>query len=187
MDTNTSIFRLSSLQDAVTIATIDRLGYLLKFWKQLSSTMNNKPRAPTTFYRVNDASSCAQYVLGSGIEARAVTDLEFTSQCPDVVDMVLDHLDWQSHERSPFISVYSKRSRADKEADRRVQSGCKDVVIWKIDTKKAPWTADYRNVTLFAYNAGFDIPEYAEHNSLYEWLFVNRIPEKMIVRTWSFE
>lgn len=98
--------------------------------------------------------------------------------------MVEDHLDWWSGIPSPFISVYSKRWRAEQEADRRVGDGHRDIVIWEIDTNKAKYAVQYRNLRRFAWNSGIDIPDCALKNSEYEWIFLNRIPDAMIVQGW---
>lgn len=74
--------------------------------------------------------------------------------------------------------------RAEQEADRRMGDGHNDVVIWEINTNKAKYTVQYRNLRRFAWNCGIDIPDRALKNSEHEWIFLNRIPDAMIVKGW---
>ena len=97
------------------------------------------------------------------------------------MEMVENHLDWQNKNPSPFISVYSDERRAEIEARRRVRDGHDDVFIWEIDTNEAKNVAQYRNLRRFAKKSGIWIPDFAWDNSEYEWLFLNQIPEAMIV------
>jgi hypothetical protein len=141
-------------------------------------------RAPTTFFRVESESSCARQREGRGIVAQRRSTLKFSWDCSEIQEMVLNHLDWWSQIPSPFISVYSDRKRAEQEADRRVKTGQVDVVIWEINTKKAKNKAQYRNLRRLAKKGGIKIPKVARNNSKYEWLFLNKIPDAMIVDNW---
>ena len=145
--------------------------------------------APKTFYRVEDASSCARRIKGAGIVALRKT--KYTWNDDATVRLVKDHLDWRSRKRSPFISVYDTLERAQYEARRRVRHNSSDVVIWEIKTTsrgkrrrgRKDWPrAEYRNLTKYAEKRGFDIPKVALNMSEHEWLFLRSIPECMIVR-----
>lgn len=63
--------------------------------------------------------------------------------------------------------------------------GHNDVVIWEIDTNKAKYEVQYRNLRRFAKNCGINIPDCALKNSEYEWIFLDRIPNAMIVEGWN--
>ena len=153
--------------------------------------MGKKVRAPTTFYRVEDEYSRARLETGAGIVARKQTRLTWNHAA--TVALVLDHLDWWSQKLSPFISAFDDLERAQYEADRRKGEGHRDVVICEIDTtrrwkkgrrgrKNVVPRAEYRNLTNYAETHDFDIPEVALNMSGCEWLFLNEIPECMIVR-----
>lgn len=141
-------------------------------------------RAPTKFFRVESESSCVRRREGRGIVAQKKSALKFSWDCPEILEMVENHLDWQSKIPSAFISVYSEMDRARQEADRRVETGHNDVVIWEIDTNEAKYKAQYRNLRRFAKKGGIQIPKFASNNSKYEWLFLNQIPDAMIVEAW---
>jgi hypothetical protein len=145
--------------------------------------MSHSPN-PTTFFRVESDSSRARRRKGKGIVARKRTALNFSRTCPEFLEMVENHLDWWSGIPSPFISVYSEMRRAEIEAERRKKDGHNDVVIWEIDTNEAKYEVQYRNLPRFAWKCGIDIPECAKNNSEYEWIFLNRIPDAMIVGDW---
>ena len=150
--------------------------------------MGKKVRAPTTFYRVEDEYSRARLEEGAGIVARKQTRLTWSHDA--TVDLVLDHLDWWSQKPSPFISAFDDLERAQYEADSREHDGHLDVVIWEIKTTKGrgrnrqDWPrAEYRNLTGYAKSRKFKIPKAALNMSECEWLFLNEIPECMVVRT----
>lgn len=144
-------------------------------------------RAPTTFYRVEDASSCARWRKGVGI--RALRQTKYTWNHTAIVKLVKKHLNWKDRSHSPFISVYDNLERAEVEAERRENKGHDEVVIWEINTnrgrkrrdgRKRP-RAEYRNLRGYADSHDFDIPDVAVNMSEYEWLFLNEIPEHMVV------
>lgn len=149
-------------------------------------------RAPTTFYRVEDEYSCARLEKGAGIVARRQLRVDkYTWNHDATVRLVKEHLAWGSRKPSPFISAFDNLERAQYEADRREDKGRRKVVIWEIKTTKGrgrnrqDWPrAEYRNLTNYAETHEFDIPEVALNMSEYEWLFLNEIPECMIVQAW---
>jgi hypothetical protein len=153
-------------------------------------------RAPTTFYRVEDADSCARRIEGVGIVARRQLRVDkYTWNHDATVDLVLNHLDWRSQKLSPFMSAFDDLERTQCEARRREDRGHRDVVIWEIDTtrrwkkgrrgrKNVVPRAEYRNLTNYAETHEFKIPKVALNMSECEWLFLNEIPECMIVRAW---
>lgn len=147
------------------------------------SIMSHSPK-PTTFFRVESDSSRARLRKGKGIIARKRTALSFSRTCPEFREIVENHLDWWSSVPSPLISVYSEMRRAEQEADRRMGDGHNDVVIWEIDTNEARYEVQYRNLRPFAEGCGIYIPECAWNNSRCEWIFLNRIPDAMIVNAW---
>jgi hypothetical protein len=152
--------------------------------------MDEYIRAPTTFYRVEDASSCARLIEGVGIRARRQTT--YTWNHTALVKLVKNHLDWWNQSRSPFISVYDDLERAQHEAERREDKEHDEVVIWEIKTTRGRGRgrrarqnrprAEYRNLRGYAESRDFDIPDAAVKMSEYEWLFLNEIPEHMVVR-----
>jgi hypothetical protein len=141
-------------------------------------------QTPTTFFRVESKTSCARRRGRRGILAQKRSTLRFSPDCPEILEMVLDHLYWRSKIPSPFISVYSDLDRAEQEADRRVKDRHEDIVIWVIDTNLAKYKTQYRNLRRFAKKGGVEIPKFAQHNSEHEWLFLNKIPDAMIVGSW---
>jgi hypothetical protein len=145
--------------------------------------MDEYIRAPTTFYRVEDASSRARRSKGAGICARRQT--KYTWNHTALVKLVKKHLVWRNGSRSPFISVYDDLERAQHEAGRRVRDKHLEVVIWKIETSVGKDTgskAEYRNLRRYRKKQKFNIPGFAWNMSVHEWLFLNEIPEDMVVR-----
>jgi hypothetical protein len=143
--------------------------------------------APTTFYRVEDEYSRARLEEGAGIVARKQTRLTWSHDA--TVRLVKKHLAWGSRKPSPFISAFDDLGRAQYEADRRKEKGRRKVFIWVIKTTKGrgrnrqDWPrAEYRNLTGYAKSRKFKIPKVALNMSECEWLFLNEIPECMIVR-----
>jgi len=146
----------------------------------------NYEPAPTTFFRVEDRSSCARLIDGLGIVARGQTSCTWNHAA--TVELVQSHLDWQSRTPSPLISVYSDMERAQQEADRRVDAGRHEVVIWEIETSVGQRTgsrAYYRNLRRYRERHDFWIPKFAWNMSEFEWLFLNVIPEDMVVESWE--
>ena len=82
-----------------------------------------------------------------------------------------------------FLSVYSDRETAWAEAKRRERRGRVEVRILEIDVSQCPkGTMQYRNVRKLAKKLGVWIPDEAWHNSLYEYVFLHRIPSDAIVQ-----
>lgn len=46
------------------------------------------------------------------------------------------------------------------------------------------YEVQYRNLRRFARNCGIEIQDCALKNSEHEWIFLNRIPDAMIVKGW---
>ena len=65
--------------------------------------------------------------------------------------------------------------------------GKKEVVIFVIDTSQELGKAQYRDLRKLAVKFGLWIPYKSWHNSEYEWVFLEHIPDHMIVGTISFE
>lgn len=138
---------------------------------------------PYIFYRVEDHTSRARYIDGDGLLAED-TDTEVNFRRPDLrlISLVERHLDWGNRDPTPFISMYCEEAVADREADRRVRRGKRDVKIYKIimpkDKRKR---VEYRNVRRLAKELEVDIPEHAWHNSECEYIALNHVPESAVV------
>jgi hypothetical protein len=139
-------------------------------------------RNPTVFFRVQDEYSQAQYRKHKGILSRNQSNASFDPRFFKTKQNIQDHLDWASRKPSAYISVYSDWSTANREATRRLADGHRDVVIWKIDTRKGHRVVQYRNIRLLALRCGIWVPRKAWSNSEHEWLFLHAVPESMITR-----
>jgi hypothetical protein len=137
---------------------------------------------PTVFFRVQDEYSQAQYREHRGILSKNQSNASFDPRLSKTRQTIQDHLDWASRKSSAFISVYSDWATANREARRRLADGHESVVIWKINTRKGHSIAQYRNIRLLALRCRIWVPHKAWNNSEYEWLFLHRVPESMIVR-----
>ncbi|KAL2213502.1 hypothetical protein CC79DRAFT_1327383 [Sarocladium strictum] len=90
------------------------------------------------------------------------------------------HLRWSNRRKTVFISLYSSRWAAEREADRRLANGTEDVRIitfWIIEEHGVL----YRHVPTLADMLGYRIPRRAEHNAEYEYIALHSIPPSAIV------
>jgi hypothetical protein len=142
------------------------------------------PRAPTEFFRVEDASSRASYVRRKGIFAEdEYAGVDFDRAGAHLFDQVEQHLRWENRRPTPFISAYSDEKVARDEAKRRCRDGKQDVRIYIIDTDRRREPIEYRHIRGVARKVGLRIEEEAWNNSEYEYIFLHHIPQCMIVGT----
>lgn len=145
---------------------------------------------PTTFFRVQDEDSRAQYLDSEGIYAQDLfTSMTFDikKHCSSIRDEIQKHLDWYNRDPTCLISTYASESVAKSQAKLRIERGKKEVVILVIETSQELGGAQYRNLRKLARKVDLRIPYEAWHNSEYEWVFLEHIPDHMIVGTMSFE
>jgi hypothetical protein len=144
-------------------------------------------RGSSVFWRVEDAGSQARTVHRRGVLTREWHDekLDFGdrygSKRNKLAWSLQEHFDWGSTCSSPYISVYSDKRTAEKEAERRVREGRRDVTITKIDVSEPKEEVQYRNARKLARRLDCWIPERAWHNSEHEWLFLHHIPRWAVV------
>jgi L-ribulose-5-phosphate 3-epimerase UlaE len=137
---------------------------------------------PHIFYRVEDEDSRARYRDGYGIFAEDTkTRVCFNRYDNRLLSQVERHLDWRNRHPTPFISMYCDEEAAEREAERRVEDGKKDVRIYTIDMQESDEWREYRDVRYLAYKLGFRIPAYAWNNSEYEYIFLHYVPESAIM------
>lgn len=91
------------------------------------------------------------------------------------------HLDWGNRVPTPFISMYCDEGVAQREAERRIGEGKKDVRVYKINMRRSDERREYRNIRLLAERLDFDIPERAWNNSKYEYIFLHHVPDSAVV------
>lgn len=141
-------------------------------------------KAPHVFYRVEDASSRARYSRGHGIWAEdADTEVNFGWKDAVLRAQVARHLDWSDDHPSPFISMYSEKSSAQREAKRRLNAKQRNVRIYKIDMSKRNKRTEYRNIRRLAQALFCRIPYRAWNNSEHEYICYRHVPASAIVRT----
>jgi hypothetical protein len=141
-------------------------------------------------WRVEDDSSIACYRHRRGIYAGRGVPITFEAKSEDERQELaywLDlHLDWSNKIRTPFISVYNNRRRAEQEADRRADAGKSNVVIYEInvpDWDRSPRVpVEFRKVRKLSTALGVEIPPQAYRNSENEFVFLHHIPEAYIWR-----
>jgi hypothetical protein len=144
-------------------------------------------RAPTKFFRVEDASSRASYVRRKGIFAEDEDAwVDFDRAGARLFAQVEQHLRWANRRPTPFISAYSDEEVAWNEAERRCCVGKQDVRIYVIDTERKVEPIEYRHIRGLANMVGLDIDEKAQNNSEYEYVFLHYIPEDLIVEIVKF-
>lgn len=144
--------------------------------------------APNIFYRVEDKHSRAQYIEDEGIFAEDIdTSVNFRRLGTNLLHQIEQHLDWSNRNPTPFISMYSDKYVAQREAERRVLSGKKDVRIYKIDTYASEERMEYRNIRLLAQKLGLFIFHEAWHNSEHEYIFLHHVPEDAIEEYEEYE
>jgi molybdate-binding protein len=137
---------------------------------------------PHIFYRVEDEHSRACYIDGEGIIAEDTdTWVDFRKKGVALLHQIAQHLDWSNREPTPFISTYSEEQVAQREAERRVMAGKRDVRIYKINMRAGNERTEYRNIRLLAEKLDFVIPKNAWNNSMYEYVFLSRIPDSAVI------
>jgi hypothetical protein len=144
--------------------------------------------AGTTFYRVIDETSQSRFTNRYGLLAAdsrtpATFDPRNHRERARVRTELDNHLYWARDVPTVFLSVYSDRKTARAEAKRRERRGRVEVRILEIDVSQCPKrTMQYRNVRKLAKKLRVRIPDEAWHNSLYEYVFLHRIPSDAIVQ-----
>lgn len=80
--------------------------------------------------------------------------------------------------------MYCDEGVAQREAERRIGEGKKDVRVYKINMRRSDERREYRNIRLLAERLDFDIPERAWNNSRYEYIFLHHVPDSAVVQLW---
>lgn len=142
------------------------------------------------FFRVQDEHSRAQYLSFEGIYAEDQSSsmtFNIRMHYRNIRDEIEKHLDWANRDPTCLISTYARQDVAEKQARLRIDQGREEVVIFVIDPAQESGGAQYRNLRMLAKKVDFQIPDQASNNSKYEWIFLEQIPDHMIVGTISFE
>jgi len=142
------------------------------------------------FFRVQDEHSRAQYLNSEGIFAEdQSTSMTFNIRMHyrSIQDEIEKHLDWANRDPTCLISTYARQDVAEEQARLRINRGREEVVIFVIDTAQGIGGAQYRNLRPLARKVNFQIPDQAWNNSKYEWIFLEQIPDHMIVGTISLK
>jgi hypothetical protein len=146
------------------------------------TTPYNIMMAPEIFYRVEDKGSRAQYVYGEGIFAEDTnTRVHLGGSTRELCSEVENHIDWGSRIPTIFISTYSNKEVASREARRRVREGKEEVVVYQIDIRKKDRPVEFREMRRLASRLGVEIPDCAWNNSKYEYIFQCYVPESAVV------
>lgn len=139
---------------------------------------------PHIFYRVEDDESSARYIDGKGIlAADRNSRVNFNRKGAFLRNHLARHLDWENRLPTPFASAYCNKRVAWTEAKRRVNAGKRNVTVYKMDmhARRKGERIEYRDIQLLAERLEYDIPHKALHNSEYEYVFLHRIPQSVIV------
>src|SRR5688572_6433562 len=94
--------------------------------------------AKQRFYRVTSNTSalkykkCVGFVAGDTSSVRSLSPRTYFEK-RKARKPFERHMDWSNEVPMPFISTYSQKRRAEKEAKRRVDDGEDDVVLWTIE------------------------------------------------------
>ncbi|XP_014562633.1 hypothetical protein COCVIDRAFT_32620 [Bipolaris victoriae FI3] len=136
-----------------------------------------------TSYETTTISSIRRNVSVASVYIQAENQdsgITFDSE-DDALSWVLGgHLIWKLRRASPFISAYSNRRVAWKQAEQRVRERKKNVTIYEIDVYASNRRVKYRNVRCLADRLGMDIPARALHHSKHEYVFLGHIPDSAI-------
>lgn len=141
------------------------------------------------FWRVTSASSAAQFYPREGF--RALNDTDGITLYPNSrreAEMLLDHttrhLQWGNRIPTSLISTYIDDGPANHEAQRRVQAGEEDVILWEMELDESVEEDDveWAGMYYLAKKLGFWIPTDAFHNARHEVLFVDLIPRHYFLR-----
>ncbi|KAL8929868.1 MAG: hypothetical protein Q9208_001012 [Pyrenodesmia sp. 3 TL-2023] len=137
---------------------------------------------PCIFFRVEDEDSRARYFVDDGLFAEDTdTWVDFRSYDWRLLRQVERHLDWANRVPTPFVSMYCVEGVAQREAERRVADGKRDVRVYTIDMRRSDERREYRNIRRLAEKLDFDIPEPAWNNSKYEYIFLHHVPDSAVV------
>jgi hypothetical protein len=138
--------------------------------------------APTILYRVEDEDSRARYFSGKGILAEDTeTRVDFRRPSQQLCSELENHIDWSSVVPTVLISTYSEEEVASREADRRVREGKKEVLVYKIDSRKKDRPMEYREMRPLMLKLGLTIPDRAWNNSKYEYVVLYNVPESAVL------
>ncbi|KAH9204096.1 hypothetical protein DL95DRAFT_398805 [Leptodontidium sp. 2 PMI_412] len=144
--------------------------------------------APEIFYRVEDKGSRAQYVYGEGIFAEDTnTRVHLSGSSRELRSEVENHINWRSRIPTIFISTYSTKEVALREARRRIRDGKEKVVVYQIDIREKDRPVEFREMRRLASRLGVEIPDCAWNNSKYEYIFQCHVPESAVVDCWKIE
>jgi hypothetical protein len=144
-------------------------------------------------WRVEDDSSIACYNDKNGIFAGDGVPVSFSAKSKkerqQLAFWLSLHLDRGNRVKTPFISVYNNRRRAEQEADRRVAAGKSNVVIYEIlvpdSDSSCCLVVEFRKVRKLRTVRGVQISLYVYHNSENEFVFLHHIPEEYILECTS--
>jgi hypothetical protein len=138
--------------------------------------------APTILYRVEDEHSRARYVEEEGIRAEnKKTRVDFRHPSWELCKQLKNHINWSNRDATVLISTYSNKNVAIREAKRRVKGGKKEVVVYKINSRKkkgAPM--EYRELQPLMRKLKLEIPECARNNSKYEYVVLYNVPDSAV-------
>lgn len=98
-----------------------------------------------------------------------------------MLDQIERHLNWGNRVPAPFISMYCEKEVAEREGNRRVREGKKDVRVYKINMRRSDERREYRNIRRLVERLGSDVPECAWNNSEYEYIFLCHVPDSAVV------
>jgi len=116
---------------------------------------------PYKFLRVEDEDLRARYFGEEGPFAEDTDTRVVFNRCNRrLLREVEKHLDWGNRVRTPFISMYSNKSVAPREAKRRVREG-KKYKVYEINMRESDEPMKCCNIQLLAARLGFDIPKRA--------------------------
>ncbi|KAM0327679.1 hypothetical protein ACHAQA_005973 [Verticillium albo-atrum] len=138
------------------------------------------------YWRVMDDDSRATFDdddnIVAGSDKQMTFDCRTDREARRLHATVEAHLNWSHPEDSPFISVYGDKAKywAEVEAMRRVKRGRENVVLAEIVLRPGPWRVSFRSITRLVEEFDVEIPENAEHNAEYEFVFLHGIPAEYV-------
>ncbi|CRL28547.1 unnamed protein product [Penicillium camemberti] len=141
-----------------------------------------------SFWRVTSASSAAQFYPGEGFRALNETDrITLYPNSRHEHQMLLDHttrhLEWGNRIPTSLISTYDDFRTAKHEAQRRVQAGEEDVILWEMELDEdVEDDVEYADMHSLARKLRIWIDDNAYHNARHEVVFVDLIPRRCFLR-----
>jgi hypothetical protein len=145
---------------------------------------------PATFYRVYHDDTFSRYTHAGFIAGKSGTHLnislllDLNDRC-ELGFALQRHLRSNNRKPTPFISVYSSIKAAKRAANGWMKKGKAGVTIMAIDPSEL-WDWKIQSVRKLADELGYLIPDKIYKYTWSEWIVLDRIPRRAIIKEMDF-